>query len=123
MINEIVFVYDGIPYCVPYYYILIEVLFADDTDANISNGTPNDIAIIQAFALHGITLLSNAVITHTPVETAIANTSIAVNATITLTYPWALANANCYYRVNNSTIWTSLAMSITGNNMQDIKCN
>ena len=46
--------------------VLVEVLFADDNDADLTNGTPNDLDIIQAFALHGITLLSNAVIAHSP---------------------------------------------------------
>ena len=41
-----------------YMNLLIEVLFADDTDNDLSNGTPNDMAIISAFDLHGITLLS-----------------------------------------------------------------
>ena len=40
--------------------ILLEVLYADDNDADLSNGTPNDLAIVSAFNLHGITLLSNA---------------------------------------------------------------
>ena len=42
--------------------ILLEVLYADDNDGDLSNGTPNDNDIIDAFNQHGITLLSNAVI-------------------------------------------------------------
>lgn len=96
--------------------ILFEVLFADDNDANLTNGTPNDIAIIQAFALHGITLLSNAVIAHAPISTAPGNIDIPVNAYISATYSWALSSANCFYRVNDNTTWNSLTMTANGNN-------
>ena len=91
--------------------ILIEVLYADDNDANLSNGTPNDIAIVSAFALHGITLLSNAVISHNPVSSAVGNTGITINASVGITYPWALGSANCFYRLNDATTWNNLAMS------------
>ena len=96
--------------------ILVEVLFADDNDANLTNGTPNDIAIIQAFALHGITLLSNAVIAHAPISTAPGSLDIPINAYISATYSWALSSANCFYRVNDNTTWNSLAMTANGNN-------
>ena len=103
---------------VVYTDILLEVLYADDNDANLSNGTPNDLAITQAFALHGITLLSNAVITHNGVDFIGGNTPIPINANISLAYPWALATTNCYYRINNSTIWNNLPMAGNGNNWQ-----
>ena len=91
--------------------ILIEVLYADDNDANLSNGTPNDIAIVSAFALHGITLLSNAIISHNPVSSSVGNTGITINASVGITYPWALGSANCSYRLNDATTWNNLAMS------------
>jgi hypothetical protein len=91
--------------------ILIEVLYADDNDANLSNGTPNDIAIVSAFALHGITLLSNAVISHNPVSAAVGNTGITINASVGVTYPWALGSTNCFYRLNDATTWNNIAMS------------
>jgi len=91
--------------------ILLEVLYADDNDADLSNGTPNDNAIVDAFNKHGITLLSNAVVTHTPVINASSNTPISINANISLTYPWALSSANCYYRLNNSNSWNVLNMN------------
>ena len=93
--------------------ILLEVLYADDNDADLSNGTPNDIAIIDAFNLHGITLLSNAVISHSPVETSNPNTGITINANIGMTYPWALGSTNCFYRINDDNIWSSLSMNGT----------
>ena len=96
--------------------VLVEVLFADDNDANLTNGTPNDIAIIQAFALHGITLLSNAVIAHSPVAIAPGNMDINISANISATYSWALSSANCFYRVNDNPNWNSLTMTANGNN-------
>ena len=96
--------------------VLIEVLYADDNDADLTNGTPNDLAIIEAFALHGITLISNAEIYHTPVASANGNSIISINANIQLTYPWFLGNTDCYYRVNTDTNWVSLAMTQSGSN-------
>jgi len=96
--------------------VLIEVLLADDNDANLVNGTPNDIAIINAFALHGITLISNAIITHTPVSAANGSTAVSINANVQLTYAWALGTAGCHYRLNTDTNWLSLAMTQSGNN-------
>ena len=93
--------------------ILLEVLYADDNDADLTNGTPNDIAIVSAFALHGITLLSNAVISHNPVSSAVGNSVISINANVGITYPWALGSANCFYRLNDATTWTNLSMSGT----------
>ena len=93
--------------------ILLEVLYADDNDADLSNGTPNDIAIIDAFNLHGITLLSNAIISHSPVETSNPNTGIIINANIGMTYPWALGSTNCFYRINDDNNWSSLSMNGT----------
>ena len=91
--------------------ILLEVLYADDNDADLTNGTPNDIAIVSAFALHGITLLSNAVISHNPVSSAVGNSAISINASVGITYPWALGSTNCFYRLNDATNWNNLVMS------------
>ena len=96
--------------------VLLEVLFADDNDNDLFNGTPNDIAIIQAFALHGITLLSNAVINHNPVSSYAGNLDISINANINSTYSWALASANCHYRLNNLLTWNTVSMTNNGNN-------
>ena len=92
--------------------ILLEFLYWDDNDGNIFNGTPNDIAIVDAFAKHGITLLSNAILTHTEITTATSNTNIDVDANINMTYPWALSDAYCFYKVNDATIWDSIPMAL-----------
>ncbi len=80
----------------------------------ITNGTPNDNSIVDAFELHGITLLSNAVVTHTPVEASLASQAIPVNATITVSYPWALAAAKVFYKINRTGAWTGSALTNTG---------
>jgi len=101
-----------------YVDVLIEALTSDDVpanggDNNITNGTPNDNAIVDAFDLHGITLLSNAVVTHTPIEISTANIGIPVNTTVSVTYPWALVNVKLYYKLNRLGSWTGLNMTNT----------
>ncbi|MBL7924552.1 MAG: M36 family metallopeptidase [Bacteroidia bacterium] len=94
--------------------ILIDALQADDNDANLSNGTPNAGPISQAFALHGITLLSNANLNHTPVTASAANTAITLNANLSnVQFAWALSGVKGAYRINNSTSWTPFTMTNT----------
>ena len=96
--------------------VLLEFLYSDDDDGNIFNGTPNDNAIVDAFALHGITLLSNAVLIHTELDESLGGVQIDIDAEIDMTYPWALNNAYCYYKLNNSTIWDSIPLTIVSGN-------
>ena len=97
--------------------ILIDALFADDNDANLSNGTPNAAAISQGFALHGISLLSNATLNHTPVATSPAQTGITLNANLSnLQFAWSLAGVKGAYKINNAGAWTPFTMANTGGN-------
>jgi len=99
--------------------ILIDALFADDTDADITNGTPNGLAIVDAFDLHGIHLISNATITHVPVLTSVAASNVTINATLNLTFPYTdyLSAVKCFYRINSSMTWNSMPMTnVSGNN-------
>ena len=96
--------------------VLLEFLYSDDDDGNIFNGTPNDNAIVDAFALHGITLLSNAELIHTELDESLGGVQIDIDAEIDMTYPWALNNAYCYYKLNNSTIWDSIPLTIVSGN-------
>lgn len=102
-----------------YVDVLIEALTSDDVPANggdndITNGTPNDNAIIDAFALHGITLLSNAIVTHTAVASSPALSVIPINANVTVTYAWALVDVKMFYKLNRLGAWTGVAMTNTG---------
>ena len=99
--------------------VLVEALTDDDVPANggdndITNGTPNDLAIVNAFALHGITLLSDAIVTHVPVTYSNATVGIPINATVSVTYPWALSAAKVFYKINRTGSWTGLTMTNTG---------
>ena len=101
--------------------ILIEALLGDDValnggDNDITNGTPNDLDIINAFDRHGITLLSNASLNHNAVASNNGVTPIDINATITLEYPWALENALLFYKLNRNGAWTSASLTNTGGN-------
>lgn len=98
--------------------VLIDVLEADDIDSDITNGTPNGTAIVEAFAIHGITLLSNATIDHTPVETSLENNSILIESELNLSFPFTnyLDDISLFWRVNNSTTWNTVSMTNTTGN-------
>lgn len=98
--------------------ILIEALLVDDSPANggdndITNGTPNDLDIINAFDAHGITLLSNANLDHTPIE-AHDDQEIEIDVTVTVDYAWALNDAIMAYRINDGTAWTTVSLPNIG---------
>ena len=102
-----------------YVDILIEALTDDDAPGNggdndITNGTPNDLDIINAFDRHGITLLSNATLNHNPVASNNESSVIDINATITLQYPWALEDALLFYKLNRNGAWASASLVNTG---------
>lgn len=101
-----------------YVDVLVEALQVDDSPANggdndITNGTPNDLDIINAFDAHGITLLSNAELDHSPIE-ASDNVEIEVDVEVTLEYPWALTDAILAYRINDNATWTVESLASLG---------
>ncbi len=101
---------------VAYRDVLIDALQADDDDSNIANGTPNGAAIVEAFGIHGITLLSNVNMTHTALESAVELDPIPVNANVTVTFPGSLylSGVRAFYRVNDQTEWDDVLMTNTG---------
>lgn len=78
--------------------ILLDVLMADDNDGNLSNGTPNDKAIVTAFAKHGIMLLSTAEFNHEQVNFAFSGEDINVNVEVSTEYPALLDKVFLFYR-------------------------
>jgi len=96
--------------------VLIDVLQADDDDADLTNGTPNGSVIIEAFAIHGITLLSNADLLHDGLTVADAVDPITIDATAIITFPFTtyLASVDLHYKVNNASAWTSVPMTDLG---------
>ena len=95
--------------------VLLAVLEADDDDANITNGTPNGMAIITAFDMHGITLVSNAELVHTAIDQQQLLTAIDISADLQLAFPWTnyLNSVSCWYRLNNGTTWTQTGLANT----------
>lgn len=98
--------------------VLLDVLQADDDDGDITNGTPHGAAIVEAFALHGITLLSNAQFNHAPVASANQATAIPINATLNVTFPFSsyVDGADLHYRVTENSPWVTVPMTINGSN-------
>jgi hypothetical protein len=92
--------------------ILLDVLLADDNDGDITNGTPNGNAIVEGFYLHGITLISPAVLNHTPQAFASPIVPITLSADLDLFFPYTqyLSDVNCHYQVNNAA-WQTVAMT------------
>ena len=102
--------------------VLIDVLQADDDDGDITNGTPNGNAIIEGFAIHGITLISNGVLNHTPTEFETELTTIDVDADLTINFPSQFSyvgDVEMHYSINNSGTWNTQLMNNTaGTNYQ-----
>jgi len=92
--------------------ILLDALLADDNDGDITNGTPHGNEIVQGFYLHGITLISPAVINHTPQAFASPIVPITLTADLELFFPYTqyLSDVNCHYQVNNAP-WQTVAMT------------
>ena len=109
-----------------YTSVLIDVLQADDVPSNggdndITNGTPNGNEIVTAFAIHGITLISNGQLTHTDILSANASAPIDVQADLTLNFPFTnyLQGVMLNYSLNNSGTWSQVAMTNTSGTTYD----
>lgn len=97
-----------------YHDVLISALMNDDDDANLGNGTPHFKAIVDAFASHGIYLLSDAQIDHTEVPNQPVNTPTDINAKLTLTNPAFFDKLYLVYRDRNGAgTWDTVAMNNT----------
>jgi hypothetical protein len=102
-----------------YVDVLIDLLQADDDDDDITNGTPNGDEIIEGFAIHGITLLSNAVFNHNEVDFSAENEDIDINAVLILDFPFDgyLDQGNLYYSLNAESDWTNSALDNNSGNL------
>jgi hypothetical protein len=92
--------------------VLIDVLQADDDDADLSNGTPNAQAIIEGFDLHGITIFGYAEMDHTPVEFADADAGIEIEGDAEIIFPYSLYfdGMKLRYRTAPDANWLELEM-------------
>lgn len=96
-----------------YHDVLISALLSDDNDNNLNNGTPHFLAIVKAFAKHGIYLLSDANIVHTEVAHQPVNTAVDINASVTLTYQGLLQDVKLMYHIRGNN-WDTVVMTNTG---------
>jgi len=92
--------------------VLLDVLQADDDDGDLSNGTPNDLAIVEGFDIHGISVFSYAEIDHSPEEFASAGTAIEIEAESFIVFPYSLYfdAVNLWYRTEVGGDWMQVAM-------------
>ncbi len=96
--------------------VLIDVLQADDDDADLSNGTPNDLAIVEGFDIHGITLFSYAEIDHDSEEFAEAETPLEIVGSADIVFPYSLYfdAVRLWYKTSFDGDWTSVPMAQDG---------
>lgn len=94
-----------------YHQVLISALENDDTDNNLTNGTPHFTQILQAFARHGIFLLMDGTIVHDEVNNPPANTPVVINATVNVSEPTFLQGLKLFYKERKATSWDSLVMT------------
>lgn len=92
--------------------ILLEALLYDDDDNNLFNGTPNSTAIIDAFALHGITLIADVEVNHQdePGMEA-ANVPVDITSNVTVSLPQFLGDVFINYRTTRTGTYTQLQMT------------
>lgn len=99
-----------------YYDILIDALEADDTDGDITNGTPHFNDLVNAFDKHGIRLLSSTQMDHTPGSLVNVATTVPVTVDVTADFPVFIGDVKMYYRIRGTTALDSLTLS--KNNLQ-----
>ncbi len=95
--------------------VLLDALQADDDDGDITNGTPNGDAIVQGFARHGITLLSNIALQHAAASEVAASVPIPVDVSATITFPFNnyIESLKVFHRSSPAAPWESLLMEQT----------
>ncbi len=103
-----------------YFDILLDALTYDDNDGNINNGTPHFTPIVKAFARHGIYLLSEASVVHTPIPTAVAASSTnTFTANVTVNFPAFLGPVKMLHRFKKSGVANpvdTMALTNAGSN-------
>ena len=96
--------------------VLLDVLQADDDDDDLLNGTPNAQAIIEGFAIHGITLFSYVDLDHTPVEFSAAESDVLIEAEAFIDFPYVVyfEAARLHYRTSPDDEFTVVDMDQNG---------
>jgi len=98
--------------------VLIDALLADDDDGDITNGTPHGDAIVQGFYLHGISLITNAIINHAPADFVSATIPIPLEVQLDLTFPYItyLQDVVLNYKLNGGQ-WMQVPMTDMGSDV------
>ncbi|HRF79099.1 MAG TPA: hypothetical protein PL070_03340, partial [Flavobacteriales bacterium] len=93
--------------------VLLDVLQADDNDDDITNGTPHGAAIVEAFGIHGITLISGAELLHSGLLLAPAEQTIELASLLSIMFPATLylQDASLFYKINDQVDWTTTVMT------------
>ncbi|MGY8941318.1 MAG: hypothetical protein ACKVJH_04720 [Flavobacteriales bacterium] len=92
--------------------VLIDALQADDDDGDLSNGTPNDLIIVEGFDIHGISVFSYAEIDHDPMEFAAADEVLVIEGEADILFPYSLyfSGVKLWYQTESGGDWTELDM-------------
>ncbi|MGB3074314.1 MAG: T9SS type A sorting domain-containing protein, partial [Chitinophagales bacterium] len=101
--------------------VLLDALAADDNDGNLNNGTPHDLAILSAFALHGISLIGDLNLIHAEPLVTFSATPITIKATINTDFPIYLGDAFLHYKLNTATDYQTVPMTLlSGSNYEGL---
>ncbi|MFI5172926.1 MAG: T9SS type A sorting domain-containing protein, partial [Chitinophagales bacterium] len=93
--------------------VLLEALLADDDNADLADGTPNDDAITAAFCEHGITLIGNLSIDHTEFSEPVAVlTPIPVETELDVDFPEYIGSVTMNWRTSPGAAYTATAMTL-----------
>ena len=92
--------------------VLLDVLQADDDDDDLLNGTPHASAIIEGFAMHGITLFSYVDLEHEPVEFSAADEDIVIVAEADINFPYVVyfEAMRLHYRTSSTQEYSTVDM-------------
>ncbi len=100
-----------------YFDVLIDALQYDDTDNDITNGTPHFNFIVQGFADHGIYLLNNSEVIHNDLFNQNSGVAINVRADVKTDFTPFVGDLTLQYKLRGSTgAYTPLVM--TRNSLQ-----
>lgn len=111
--------------------VLLNVLTANDNDNDLSNGTPDDEAITNAFAKHGISLLTGLDLVHSPAKFRQPNQPSLFKASIQGPLISPIGDVKLKYRFSDQQQWTTTTLqkengqnvyntSITGTDTGDV---
>lgn len=99
--------------------ILFEALIADDDNGNIADGTPNSIAIIDNFALHGIFLQISGEMNHTEYPLIEPTELAQINFTLSIDFNYLpfIEEVGLWYRTDRTQPYTyTNAVALSGGN-------